>query len=626
MPPNLLLPAAECRARGVFHAVTASLILLCSLLVPPAVKAAAVTGDLNNDTVVDMTDVILCIRQAMGIDPPTPQIADIDGDGRVDVRDVILEMQSLVGYTTLTGVTFHQVVFTFPGLQVPEGVPSGTGYVVLDLSRITAAGFLQVVTRKGWVVANLPVKTLSGVRLGTRFRLADTAEYPLVDAIEASVWISDAPLAAPPARPDFQHWPVTPWRYNAEGKGEAVVQSVPEPPPLLTDFFAAAPRLPAGSGAAETWPFSDVFAEKNLKAVDEDFPISKNFNICEQRKHDKYNIQAANSQCGPAAAANSLQWLEDTWDSLGIDVPHTYGKGTGSASDGTIVGELDKAMKRPHTSRTVGGGVSDANFLKGKLQYLSANKVCLQVKHQDDKMGAADVTAGELTSKANGKASFAFICKEICKGEDVEVGYTYKAGGGHWVNATGCGHIFGRPFVTFVSDHLQSDDDPKDKKGTSVIDFSWVRDDTAGSYISGLPGVKIEQERATADIVVSESPPEIELLRKEDVCPWLKPKPPITESCTGVTHGVGQSEIMVCFTGTFAPGDALTVQFPSPIGQTWSTEFSAPASCVCTAPQTIYWYDDYGYNASFFSAAGGTPFESSGIVSVTADPRACACP
>ncbi len=54
-------------------------------------------GDLNEDGEVDISDVILCLRQAVGLDPPQPDLADINEDGEVDISDVILILRIAVG-------------------------------------------------------------------------------------------------------------------------------------------------------------------------------------------------------------------------------------------------------------------------------------------------------------------------------------------------------------------------------------------------------------------------------------------------------------------------------------------------------------------------------------------------
>jgi len=54
-------------------------------------------GDINKDKTIDISDVILCLRQAVGLDPIEPSLADINGDGTVDISDVILILRKAIG-------------------------------------------------------------------------------------------------------------------------------------------------------------------------------------------------------------------------------------------------------------------------------------------------------------------------------------------------------------------------------------------------------------------------------------------------------------------------------------------------------------------------------------------------
>jgi hypothetical protein len=156
-------------------------------------------------------------------------------------------------------------------------------------------------------------------------------------------------------------------------------------------------------------------------------------------------------------------------------------------------------MNRAATSRCAGEGVTDKNFVKGKLTYLANNGLgdALTVKHQDDAFGGEDIIASGLTSKGCGVPSAAFIITEISNGQDVELGYTFP-GGGHWVELVGAGTIGGVPWISYKSDHVQCND----TTGTDRTDFSNLRD-TDGD---GLLNLVNEANQPNADIVVSQSP------------------------------------------------------------------------------------------------------------------------
>jgi len=56
-------------------------------------------GDLNRNSVIDITNVILCLRAALGFEQTNPNLflADMDGDGIINVVDVLLLLRKVVG-------------------------------------------------------------------------------------------------------------------------------------------------------------------------------------------------------------------------------------------------------------------------------------------------------------------------------------------------------------------------------------------------------------------------------------------------------------------------------------------------------------------------------------------------
>ena len=56
-----------------------------------------IKGDLNNDKSIDISDVILCLRMAIEIDPPDLNLADMNNDGSIDILDVILVLRKAIG-------------------------------------------------------------------------------------------------------------------------------------------------------------------------------------------------------------------------------------------------------------------------------------------------------------------------------------------------------------------------------------------------------------------------------------------------------------------------------------------------------------------------------------------------
>jgi len=56
-----------------------------------------ILGDISGDSSVDISDVILCLRQAIGLDEPEIDSADMNEDGVIDISDVILVLRKAIG-------------------------------------------------------------------------------------------------------------------------------------------------------------------------------------------------------------------------------------------------------------------------------------------------------------------------------------------------------------------------------------------------------------------------------------------------------------------------------------------------------------------------------------------------
>jgi hypothetical protein len=54
-------------------------------------------GDINTDGEVDISDVILCLRMAIDLNPDNLLTADMNGDGVIDISDVILVLRKAIG-------------------------------------------------------------------------------------------------------------------------------------------------------------------------------------------------------------------------------------------------------------------------------------------------------------------------------------------------------------------------------------------------------------------------------------------------------------------------------------------------------------------------------------------------
>jgi len=369
------------------------------------------------------------------------------------------------------GVSLNQVNFTWVGAT---WLNSDTGQVDVNIAILRAStgmssGFINIFTSLGWVVQNLPV--FSGFpypSISTNFDLGVTPGVNIT-SLDAFVEFSTDPVYSFAGGP-LATFSVGDTEFNGQGKDAPVLGGPLAPPtPGVVAF------IPGGA--------AQVYLQPNHQ-----------------------NVQTADNQCGPAAVANSLQWLEDTY---GINVPHDNVLGLRGAPANSLVGQLDLCMQRGARDRADGDTVADLKFVEGKLTYLANNGLGgkLTVKHQDDAFGSANVSAAGLTSVGNGTPTAAFIISEICEGEDVELGYTLPDGSGHWVEITGAGTFLGIPCITYRSDHEQTARNATggfitDTEGTDLTDFSFLVD-TDGD---GLPNLVNQAGCPNADIVVSQSP------------------------------------------------------------------------------------------------------------------------
>ncbi|HOV22011.1 MAG TPA: dockerin type I repeat-containing protein [bacterium] len=67
-------------------------IWLIKIKVEPVEK-----GDINEDEKIDISDVILCLRQAVGLNEKDFSSADMNFDGKIDIADVILVLRKAIG-------------------------------------------------------------------------------------------------------------------------------------------------------------------------------------------------------------------------------------------------------------------------------------------------------------------------------------------------------------------------------------------------------------------------------------------------------------------------------------------------------------------------------------------------
>jgi hypothetical protein len=384
------------------------------------------------------------------------------------------------------GVTFEQVDYAFDDAILAY---SAVGRLTVEVAALRAAtgivtGFVNVGTPLGWVVQNLPVFAEYPLgALTTDFKLSEVQGLA-VTSLAARVEFTPVPLLACTGG-GLMTFPVGTTLVAEGGKEDepaATSAAIPLPWPL-----------PPEPGAVVFGALGDTFA-------------------CCQDGHS--NVEAARSQCGPAALANSLDWLghEHPFFFHGLPV-HRPGLG----ADGSLVGEIETRMGRSFTNRRRGRGVNDMPFVTGKLKFLEDFGLdwLLRVSHQDNTFGDDVVSGpgGRATSVGAGKVPTAdFIIDEICAGEDVEIGWSSP--GGHWEVGICAGRVLGVPFVTLLSDRNQADDTKGAGPDAARVSLLIDRDG------DGLLNLVNKANRPEVDIVVTESPiPEIDELLWFDA--WL---------------------------------------------------------------------------------------------------------
>jgi hypothetical protein len=152
--------------------VLLSIFFLMMLLVPAA--SAQQLGDVNFDGVVDIRDVVLIQRHILGYQPPLSAaqlaVADVNGDGMVNVVDVNLIMQYIQGY-----------INSFPVQQL---------YAPVLISPIEAASVSGSMVSFQWGAVSGATRfqlEITKVSDGTTFRMVDlgnvtsTTQYAFAD-------------------------------------------------------------------------------------------------------------------------------------------------------------------------------------------------------------------------------------------------------------------------------------------------------------------------------------------------------------------------------------------------------------------------------------------------------------
>ncbi len=199
--------------------------------------------------------------------------------------------------------------------------------------------------------------------------------------------------------------------------------------------------------------------------------------------------------CGPASAANSLQWLEDMYDEIDSETTHRE-----------KLEELSRLMNRANNST-----VSDSNFVNGKLAFIDKYKLPIRVKMQGIFFGSDSIPSPDNRYKhfaenkndsANAYPNWDWLVSEMKDDEDVEIGIAWydstgNSLGGHWVTASGVSEV-GSYRGLYIKD-----DRKQEIAGGTKQQFTNV--DTINGGKPYLPQLSSENSICILEAVVSES-------------------------------------------------------------------------------------------------------------------------
>lgn len=325
-------------------------------------------------------------------------VVDLNQDGNWQVY-------SLGGRTTQQEwIVRNLAIFTEPGTSVNISVP----FVLLDTSVIPTD---QIWTRATLTteIIDLTIFGLAGWN-GTGpvggFLRGETEDHLV--SVESHTFFPVPPGRIPNPPPgSCGDGIVQPWRgEQCEPPNTPVCnancQLIPQPPPGF-----------CGDGIVQPWrgeqcdPPDGVTCDANCQNIPQPpDPIP----VDGIEKEGVPDITQGCNECGPTSAANSLYFLGKAYG-FSDKLP-------GSPNNPrSLIDELKEKMKFDE-------GVADDDFIQGKKDIAKQLGLPIETHCQDDGEGQIPTVD--------------FICSELEKCQDVELGITFDGGGGHWVTVVGC--------------------------------------------------------------------------------------------------------------------------------------------------------------------------------------------
>lgn len=324
------------------------------------------------------------------------------------------------------------------------------GVVSMAIPTTTTVKFLNVLVRRNsssapiWMVRNvmiLPSDRTQDLPLHTwiDFGKLGYTQGQIVDSVVACVTITDAPLLEAP-EPDVtcEFVNVAPSAYTV---GPVIVDS------LMTNGpqFFTRDELPAFFG---TLPTVTDSVERGCTVPNEELDSATHSPTTEPGYAGDWNA------CGPVAAANSMQWLENSHPAIKTNLTLRE-----------KLKELSALMGR----QAWDNGVTTQQMLRGKLAFIDKYKLPIRVKYQsifdtsDIHSPAGSGHTAESQSAGVDRSAWSpkweWYVQEMKDSEDVEimVGWYDSTGrkGGHWFVTTGAHTIHGVHRFRFKDDKDQ---------------------------------------------------------------------------------------------------------------------------------------------------------------------------
>jgi hypothetical protein len=387
----------------------------------------------------------------------------------------------------------HQVNMTKPILY------STVGMVTLSYTPEPNSYFINMVAldkdeKPQWIIRNLYIPDNSWITtdqsISARFCLQSLGFVTgdVVGTLNLYGHISETVLSEMPIPGEFTPMEVDTLMDDAQGDFTEIPPSVP---PVVDQ-----PKFPEFTPTDQIAPVAfRGCGVPNIDLDDKTYP-------------DNETYAGDRNACGPASAANSLKWLDDIYAE--IDIPDLR----------TIMNELSALMNRPRN-----GGVTISNFIQGKLDFIEAHALQINVKFQSsydskDVISSSGKTfaRNENTGKAGFYPTWNWLKQQMADGEDVEIMYYWyddEVWRGHAVVVTGIeeSQDGSKKSVKFKHDVLQGRSGGIKQEDESIYIDSYgrmvlrSRGAFIGNVVAESPGVPyptpVELGLLTAEVVNS---------------------------------------------------------------------------------------------------------------------------